>query len=155
MTLEGCVVTVKGLPPQVRCVPGQTVLAFFRAQNLSDAAITGVSTYNVTPMKAGPYFNKIQCFCFEEQRLQAGEEVDMPVFFYVVRARVIHRQISDIRVLIYYVSACRRGRRWTCPSSSTWCYLFYFIICYIIININTTSIYLLIPDSKPVLINVC
>eukprot|EP00240_Pyramimonas_obovata_P006426 CAMPEP_0118930578 /NCGR_PEP_ID=MMETSP1169-20130426/7214_1 /TAXON_ID=36882 /ORGANISM="Pyramimonas obovata, Strain CCMP722" /LENGTH=306 /DNA_ID=CAMNT_0006872955 /DNA_START=409 /DNA_END=1327 /DNA_ORIENTATION=+ len=68
---------------EVRCVPGQTVLAFFRAQNLSDAAITGVSTYNVTPMKAGPYFNKIQCFCFEEQRLQAGEEVDMPVFFYV------------------------------------------------------------------------
>jgi len=68
---------------EVHCVPGQTVLAFFRAQNLSEAAITGVSTYNVTPMKAGPYFNKIQCFCFEEQRLQAGEEVDMPVFFYV------------------------------------------------------------------------
>lgn len=43
-----------------------------------------MSTYNVTPMKAGPYFNKIQCFCFEEQRLRAGEEVDMPVFFYIV-----------------------------------------------------------------------
>jgi len=51
----------------------------------SDKAITGVSTYNVTPMRAGLYFNKIQCFCFEEQRLRGGEVVDMPVFFYIVR----------------------------------------------------------------------
>jgi hypothetical protein len=71
---------------EVRCKPGQTVLAFYKAKNLSKEPITGVSTYNVTPMKAGPYFNKIQCFCFEEQRLRAGEEVDMPVFFYIVRA---------------------------------------------------------------------
>jgi len=42
-----------------------------------------VSTYNVVPDKAAYYFNKIQCFCFEEQRLRAGEEVDMPVFFYL------------------------------------------------------------------------
>lgn len=50
---------------------------------MSNKAITGVSTYNVTPMSAGPYFNKIQCFCFEEQKLQPGEKIDMPVFFYV------------------------------------------------------------------------
>ena len=43
----------------------------------------GVSTYNVAPQQAGAYFNKIQCFCFEEQRLRAGEKVDMPVFFYL------------------------------------------------------------------------
>jgi cytochrome c oxidase assembly protein subunit 11 len=42
-----------------------------------------VATYNVQPNKAGAYFNKVQCFCFEEQRLRAGEEVDMPVFFYL------------------------------------------------------------------------
>lgn len=41
--------------------------------------MTGVSTYNVTPMRAGVYFNKIQCFCFEEQRLRPREEIDMPV----------------------------------------------------------------------------
>jgi hypothetical protein len=42
-----------------------------------------VSTYNVVPDKAAYYFNKVQCFCFEEQRLRGGEEVDMPVFFYL------------------------------------------------------------------------
>ena len=48
-----------------------------------DRPIDGISTYNVVPFEAGAYFNKIQCFCFEEQRLNPGEEVDMPVFFYI------------------------------------------------------------------------
>ena len=68
---------------EVKIVPGETALAFFKAVNKSDKPITGVATYNVTPMRAGIYFNKIQCFCFEEQRLGPKEEVDMPVFFYV------------------------------------------------------------------------
>ena len=68
---------------EVKIVPGETALAFFKAVNKSDKPITGVATYNVTPMRAGIYFNKIQCFCFEEQRLRPKEEVDMPVFFYV------------------------------------------------------------------------
>lgn len=45
--------------------------------------LAGVSTYNVSPQQAGAYFNKIQCFCFEEQKLRPGEKIDMPVFFYV------------------------------------------------------------------------
>eukprot|EP00850_Spirogloea_muscicola_P015434 SM000118S25577 [mRNA] locus=s118:124652:126237:+ [translate_table: standard] len=68
---------------EVRVRPGESTLAFYTAHNLSDEPITGVSTYNVSPGKAGLYFNKIQCFCFEEQRLRAGEKVDMPVFFYI------------------------------------------------------------------------
>ncbi|CAI5461926.1 unnamed protein product [Closterium sp. Yama58-4] len=68
---------------EVRVRPGQSTLAFYTAHNKSDKPITGVSTYNVSPMKAGIYFNKIQCFCFEEQRLQPGETIDMPVFFYI------------------------------------------------------------------------
>lgn len=67
----------------VKTSPGESTLAFYTVKNLSDKAITGVSTYNVTPQKAGIYFNKIQCFCFEEQRLRPGEEIDMPVFFYI------------------------------------------------------------------------
>lgn len=64
-------------------VPGETALAFYTASNPTDSAITGVATYNVHPPKAGLYFNKIQCFCFEEQRLRANEEIDMPVFFFI------------------------------------------------------------------------
>lgn len=67
----------------VNIKPGESTLAFYTAQNNSDKSITGVSTYNVTPQQAGVYFNKIQCFCFEEQKLRPGEKIDMPVFFYV------------------------------------------------------------------------
>uniref|UniRef100_A0A5B7AHT4 Cytochrome c oxidase assembly protein COX11 n=1 Tax=Davidia involucrata TaxID=16924 RepID=A0A5B7AHT4_DAVIN len=68
---------------EVRVKPGESALAFYTAENRSSTPITGVSTYNVTPMKAAVYFNKIQCFCFEEQRLLPGEQIDMPVFFYI------------------------------------------------------------------------
>ncbi|CAL8469365.1 g8906 [Coccomyxa elongata] len=67
----------------VKVHPGQSTLIFYTAHNLSDKAITGVSTYNVAPQQAGYYFNKIQCFCFEEQKLRPGEKIDMPVFFYI------------------------------------------------------------------------
>lgn len=67
----------------VKVVPGETALSFFTVTNHSDKAITGVATYNVYPPKAGLYFQKIQCFCFEEQRLLPGETVDMPVFFFI------------------------------------------------------------------------
>ena len=67
----------------VKVVPGETALAFYTAHNPTSEPVTGVSTYNITPMRAAPYFNKIQCFCFEEQRLRPNEEIDMPVFFYV------------------------------------------------------------------------
>ncbi|XP_020526768.1 cytochrome c oxidase assembly protein COX11, mitochondrial isoform X3 [Amborella trichopoda] len=75
----------KFIPTQkeVKVKPGESALAFYTAENNSSTPITGVSTYNVTPMKAAIYFNKIQCFCFEEQRLLPGEQIDMPVFFYI------------------------------------------------------------------------
>ena len=75
----------KFVPQQraVRVVPGETALAFYTAENKSDEPVVGVATYNVTPAKAGAYFNKIQCFCFDQQRLRANEEVDMPVFFFI------------------------------------------------------------------------
>ena len=69
--------------PQLRVKLGEPVLAFYKATNTRDKAVTGVATYNVTPLKTGAYFHKIQCFCFDEQRLRANETVDMPVFFYI------------------------------------------------------------------------
>ncbi|KAK6455031.1 putative cytochrome c oxidase assembly protein mitochondrial precursor [Scheffersomyces xylosifermentans] len=71
------------LQREVYIVPGETALAFYRAKNMSKEDIIGMATYSVTPDHVAPYFNKIQCFCFEEQRLSAGEEVDMPVFFFI------------------------------------------------------------------------
>lgn len=67
----------------IKVVPGETALAFYTVKNKSDKAVTGIATYNVHPPKAGLYFNKIQCFCFEEQRLNPQEEIDMPVFFFI------------------------------------------------------------------------
>ena len=55
--------------------PGETALAFYTAKNPTDKPVIGVSTYNVIPFEAGQYFNKIQCFCFEEQMLNPQEEV--------------------------------------------------------------------------------
>jgi cytochrome c oxidase assembly protein subunit 11 len=58
-------------------------MAFFKATNTSNHSITGTATFNVTPAQAGKYFTKIQCFCFTQQTLAAGETVRMPVIFYV------------------------------------------------------------------------
>ena len=62
---------------------GEQQLVFFTAENLSDQTIVGHASFNVTPETSGIYFNKIQCFCFDEERLGAHQKVDMPVVFFV------------------------------------------------------------------------
>ncbi|RVT82795.1 cytochrome c oxidase assembly protein [Rhodobacteraceae bacterium CCMM004] len=62
---------------------GETNLAFYEAYNPTDVAVAGSASYNVAPFQAGGFFSKIDCFCFEEQVLQPGERVQMPVTFYV------------------------------------------------------------------------
>ncbi len=62
---------------------GENRLAHYKAVNLTDKEVTGTATFNVTPLVAGSYFNKIACFCFTKQTLKPGETADMPVSFYV------------------------------------------------------------------------
>lgn len=62
---------------------GETGLAFYEAYNPTDKPVAGSASYNVTPFEAGGFFTKIDCFCFEQQVLQPGERVQMPVTFFV------------------------------------------------------------------------
>lgn len=80
----------------MKVYPGDTALTFYIAHNLSDEAITGVATYNVSPPKAGIYFNKIQCFCFEEQRLKGNEYVELPILFFIDSDFLIDPKMHDI-----------------------------------------------------------
>src|SRR3954453_14595144 len=71
------------LVSEVRLHPGEQREGFYRAVNRSTEAVTGAATFNVTPAKSGIYFDKLQCFCFTEQRLAPGESRDMGVVFFV------------------------------------------------------------------------
>jgi cytochrome c oxidase assembly protein subunit 11 len=68
-------------PMQLRA--GEEGIGFYLARNEAGAPVTGISTYNVTPEKVGKYFHKTACFCFIEQTLAPGQEVQMPVAFWV------------------------------------------------------------------------
>ncbi len=68
---------------EVRVRLGEDKLVFFSAENLADQPIVGHATFNVAPQKTGIYFKKIQCFCFDDERLDAHQKVDMPVDFFV------------------------------------------------------------------------
>ncbi|MGZ8350726.1 MAG: cytochrome c oxidase assembly protein [Allosphingosinicella sp.] len=82
-----------------RVAIGARNIALYAARNLSDRPVTGTATFNVTPTQAGQYFTKIQCFCFTEQTLAPGEEVRMPVVFFVdpkILDDPVARDISEI-----------------------------------------------------------
>lgn len=75
---------------------GEQGLAIFRAVNLSDRPMTGSATFNVTPLKAGLYFDKTQCFCFDEQRLEPGQTAEMGVSFFIDPAILEDRNLDDV-----------------------------------------------------------
>ncbi len=98
---------------------GESGLAYFRARNLADFAVTGTSTFNVTPLKAGRYFNKVQCFCFTEQRLEAGQELDMAVSFFVDPEILSDRNLDEVRTItLSYTFFRAPGDRETEPAGA-------------------------------------
>lgn len=78
---------------------GETGLAFYEAYNPTDEPIAGVASYNVAPYEAGGFFTKIDCFCFNEQILQPGERVQMPVTYYVDPEIVTDRDAKYVHTI--------------------------------------------------------
>jgi cytochrome c oxidase assembly protein subunit 11 len=76
---------------------GEETLVHYTAVNLAARPVTGTATFSVTPYKAAPYFNKVECFCFTEQQLAPGEHVSMPVVFYVDPAIARDRGTRDVK----------------------------------------------------------
>ena len=98
--------TAKNMPWQFRPLQkeitvrvGETGLALYEAYNPTNRRIAGNAVYNVTPSKAGLYFDKVACFCFDEQVLEPGQRVEMPVQFYVDPEIVKDSNLDDVKTI--------------------------------------------------------
>ncbi len=78
---------------------GENTLAFYKATNNSDKPTTGTAVFNVTPDSVGTHFNKVQCFCFTEQRLEPGQSIEMAVSFFVDPAFVTDEETRNLSEL--------------------------------------------------------
>ena len=76
---------------------GETGMAYFKVKNTSDAPIHATAAYNVVPDKAGPYFQKLQCFCFEGQVIAPGAEVVFPIQYFVAPEMATDREGRGIK----------------------------------------------------------
>lgn len=84
---------------QIKVNVGENSMAFYEAYNYSPHPLTGIAIYNVTPDKAGKYFSKIACFCFDEQQLMPRQRVDMPVLFYIDPAFADDPFMDDVQTI--------------------------------------------------------
>jgi cytochrome c oxidase assembly protein subunit 11 len=84
---------------QISTIVGHNTLIFYESENISEEDIIGTAIYNVTPNKAGKYFVKIHCFCFEEQLLKAREKSLMPVSFFIDPAFEKDPEMQDVNVI--------------------------------------------------------
>ena len=84
---------------QIKLKIGQQGFISFKAKNRDSVPVAGTALYNVTPLKAGKYFQKTQCFCFDEQILQSGQSMDMPVVFYIDPSIADDRNMDDLKTI--------------------------------------------------------
>ena len=85
------------LKDEIAVHPGAQSQVFFRAVNRTTTAVTARAVYNVTPTKSGIYFDKLQCFCFNNQTLAPGESIDMGVVFFVDPDILTDPSTRDVR----------------------------------------------------------
>ncbi len=78
---------------------GEEQVAFYTARNLAATPVTGIAVYNVTPDKVGKYFHKTACFCFNEQTLAAGQQMQFPLSFWVDPAIAADPNTADVRTI--------------------------------------------------------
>ena len=78
---------------------GEPTVIGYWAENAGSSPTAGTAVYNVTPLKTGLYFVKVQCFCFDEQVLMPGQRVEMPVYFYVDPAIADDPNLDDVRAI--------------------------------------------------------
>lgn len=97
---------------EIEAKVGETQTVFYKVRNAGPAATAGVATFNVQPGQSGAYFVKIQCFCFNEQVLQAGETMDFPVVFYIDPALAAEPNLKDLNsiTLSYTYFASKTGQ---------------------------------------------
>ena len=102
---------------------GEQSMAYYEAVNRSEETLTGTAVFNVTPPQAGAYFNKIQCFCFTEQTLAPGQEVTMPVLYYVDPAILQDKDASAVKqiTLSYTFHVSAKGQFAQLIPSRPWC----------------------------------
>ena len=91
--------TFEPVQREVELKIGETVQILYKARNNASKATTGQATFNVTPQAAGAYFNKVQCFCFTETTLEPGEEMEMPVLFFVDPAIVEPVETKNVHTI--------------------------------------------------------
>lgn len=103
---------------EMRVRVGETVLAFYRAKNIGDTPLTGTATFNVAPYEVGSYFAKIDCFCFTEQTLQPGQEVDMPVSFFVDPELLDDADYAGVKTITLSYTFFEKRRTASAPQTS-------------------------------------
>lgn len=106
--------------PQVDMKPGETKTILYKAASFSRADTSGTATFNVYPPVAAQYFNKLQCFCFNDTPLKAGEAVEVPVVFFLDPALEKDPDMKDVQTitLSYTFFATRNPRPVTAASAT-------------------------------------
>ena len=89
----------KPLQHEITVRAGEPAIALYKVKNVSNKPIIGIASYNVSPDKVAPYFMKVKCFCFDEQRIEPGQELEMPVQFFIDPEIADNKNVDDVKVL--------------------------------------------------------